>query len=66
MSTRRQSEIYEPHEGVRNLAKLHPNALGYATGTTSRSELPGHEKVHEKDSTPVATHTIGELDVPKY
>ena len=31
-----------------------------------RSEMPVDSQIHEKDSAPVATHTIGELEAPRY
>lgn len=41
-------------------------APNYALSKQKRSEMPADEKVHEKDSAPVATHPMGELEAPRY
>ena len=61
----RQTENYNPQIDE-SFAPPQRNAPGYATSKMSLSEMPGNEKVHEKDSDPVAKQTIGELEAPRY
>ena len=61
----RRSEDYVPQLDDGSLApKAH--VPEYATSKPGWSEMPAREKVHEKDSTPVAKQTLGELEVPRY
>ena len=65
MSTR-QTEHYNPHLDPQNFATPHANGPKYATENAGRSEMPADERVYEKDSAPVASQTIGELEAPRY
>ena len=47
-------------------SKSEPRAQNYASSKAERSEMPGHDPVYEKDSAPVATQTVGELEAPRY
>ena len=65
MSTRRTVTV-NPHLDPQNFATPYSNAPVDATSKAGRSEMPGDERVHEKDSMPVASRTIGELEAPRY
>ncbi|CAF9913578.1 MAG: hypothetical protein ALECFALPRED_008914 [Alectoria fallacina] len=59
-----QTETNKPHLDAQSYA-VH-GAQDYATSKPGWSELPVDHKVHEKDSMPVATNELGELDAPRY
>lgn len=57
---------YNPHLDPRSFATPYPIGPKYATDGAGRSEMPAEERVHEKDSAPVASQTLGELEAPRY
>lgn len=63
---KRRTESSGPESEAHNFATPHPNATEYAASKATWSEMPVDEKVHEKDSAPVATGTLGELEAPRY
>lgn len=62
----KQTETHKPHPDAQNYAVPHQGAQNYATSTPGWSEMPANHKVLEKDSEPVATSDIGELEAPRY
>ena len=64
--SKRQIESSRLELDTQNFATPHPNATEYAASKAAWSEMPVDEKVHEKDSAPVATGTLGELEAPRY
>ena len=65
LSTRRPVN-HNPHLDPQSFATPYAHGPKYATGNAGRSEMPADERVHEKDSAPVASQTIGELEAPRY
>lgn len=61
-----QTETNKPHLDAQSYAVPHHGAQDYATSKPGWSELPVDHKVHEKDSMPVATNELGELEAPRY
>lgn len=61
----RQAGNRNPHLDPQSFATPHPNATRYATGKPTWLEMPAEAKVHEKDSAPVASQTLGELEAPR-
>ena len=62
----RQTESYRPELDAQSLATPHPNVPEYASSKQGWAEMPVDTRVYEKDSAPVATRTIGELEAPRY
>lgn len=62
----RPNQNYNPHLDPQSFATPHANYPKYVTDNAGRSEMPADERVHEKDSAPVASQTIGELEAPRY
>lgn len=57
---------YKSRLAARNHATPHSTGPQYASSKQGWAEMPGHDRVHEKDSTPVAPQMMGELEAPRY
>lgn len=61
-----QTGNYNRHLDPLSFATPYPIAPKYPTDGAGMSEMPADERVHEKDSAPVASQTLGELEAPRY
>ena len=63
---RRDAKTTAPRANTYEAYGTQPPLEKYGSSKMVRSEMPADPQVHEKDSDPVATHTIGELEAPRY